>query len=265
MDIPRNQFKQAIERGSLQIGLWAQLASSNATEVVAGAGYDWLVLDAEHAPNILTTVNSQLQAMQGGSAHAVVRVPWNDMVAIKTYLDIGAQSLLVPYIETAEQARNAVAYTRYPPRGLRGYSAAPRASLFGRVKNYAMVYENELCLILQIETPLGLKNLEEIAAVDGVTALFIGPGDLSAALGHVGDPKHPEVVAVIEDAIRRITACGKPCGILTADIEMAHRFIACGCVFAAVGSDLGILARGSEQLVARFKKVSPATEPKVAP
>lgn len=260
MNIPVNHFKHAIEAGQLQIGLWAQLASNNVTEVIAGAGYDWLVIDAEHAPNVLTTVNSQLQAAQGGSAHPVVRVPWNDMVAIKSYLDIGAQSLLVPYIDTAEQARNTVAYTRYPPRGLRGYSAASRASLFGRVKDYPLVYERELCLILQIETPLGLKNIEEIAAVDGVTGLFIGPGDLSATLGHLGNPKHPEVVALIEDAIRRLAACGKPSGILAADVEMALRFIECGCVFAAVGSDLGILARGSEQLLAKFRNRSPSAE-----
>ena len=243
MQIPVNHFKHAIEANQLQIGLWAQLAS----------GYDWVVIDAEHAPNDLTTVNSQLQAMQGGTAHPVVRVPWNDMVAIKRTLDIGAQSLLIPYIDTAEQARNAVAYTRYPPHGMRGYSAAPRASLYGRVKNYPDVCDNELCVIVQIETRVGLENIEEIAAVEGVTGLFIGPGDLSAALGHIGNPKHPDVVAVIEDAIRRIRACGKPAGILTADVEMAQRFIACGCVFAAVGSDLGILARGSEQLLAKFK------------
>jgi 4-hydroxy-2-oxoheptanedioate aldolase len=178
------------------------------------------------------------------------------MVAVKRYLDIGAQSLLIPYIDTAEQARNAVAYTRYPPKGLRGYSAAPRASLFGRVKNYPQVCEDELCVILQIETRVGLKNIEEIATVEGVTGLFIGPGDLSAALGYVGNPGHPEVVAIIEDAIRRIGACGKPAGILAADFEMAQRFINCGCVFAAVGSDLGILARGSEQLLAKFKNQS---------
>jgi 4-hydroxy-2-oxoheptanedioate aldolase len=261
MNIPVNHFKHAIEAGQLQIGLWAQLASNNVTEVIAGAGYDWLVIDAEHAPNVLTTVNSQLQAVQGGSAHPVVRVPWNDMVAIKSYLDIGAQSLLVPYIDTAEQARNTVAYTRYPPQGLRGYSAAPRASLYGRVKNYPQVYENELCVILQIETPLGLKNIEEIAAVEGVTGLFIGPGDLSTTLGHVGNPQHPEVVALIEDAIRRIAACGKPSGILTADVEMAKRFIDCGCVFAAIGSDLGLLARGSEQLLAKFRSHRSAAAP----
>ncbi|HEV2274788.1 MAG TPA: HpcH/HpaI aldolase/citrate lyase family protein [Acidobacteriaceae bacterium] len=253
MNIPVNHFKRAIQAGTLQIGVWAQLASSNAVEVLAGSGYDWLVIDTEHAPNELTTVNSQLQAAVGGTAHPVVRVPWNDMIAIKRYLDIGAQSLLIPYIETAEQAQQAVAYTRYPPFGVRGYSSAPRASFYGRVKDYPSVCEAELCVLLQIETRLGLENIEQIAAVEGVTGLFIGPGDLAAALGHLGNPGHPQVVAAIEDAIRRIRACGKPAGILTTDETMIRRFIECGCVFAAVGSDVGILARASERLAAKFR------------
>jgi len=256
MQIPINTFKRAIEAGQLQIGLWAQLASSNAVEVVAGSGFDWLVIDAEHAPNELTTVNSQLQAALGGATHTVVRVPWNDMVEIKRYLDIGAQSILIPYIETEEQARNAVSYTRYPPRGVRGYSAASRASFYGRVENYPNVCESELCVLVQIETLMGLENIERIAAVAGVTGLFIGPGDLSAALGHVGNPGHPEVAGVIEDTIRRIRACGKPVGILTGDEATAHRFIDYGCTFVAVGSDLGILARGSEHLRSNFRSRS---------
>ena len=253
MKIPENKFKKAIQSGHLQLGLWAQLASSNVVEVISGSGYDWLVIDAEHAPNQLTNVNSQLRATLGGTAHPVVRVPWNDIVAIKCYLDIGAQTLLIPYIETAEQARNAISYTRYPPEGLRGYSAAPRASLYGRVKDYPQVCKNELCVLVQIETQLGLQNIEEIAAVEGVTGLFIGPGDLSAALGHVGDAKHLDVVSTIENAIHRIRACGKPAGILTADEAMAHHYIEQGAVFTAIGSDLGILVRGSEQLLARFR------------
>jgi 4-hydroxy-2-oxoheptanedioate aldolase len=253
MKLPTNTFKHAIKAGRLQIGLWSQLASNIAVEVVAGSGFDWLVLDTEHAPNELPMINSQLQAAQGGSAHPVVRVPWNDMVAIKRYLDIGAQTLLIPTIETEEQARDAVAFTRYPPRGLRGYSAAPRASLYGRVADYPKICEDELCVLLQIETRLGLDNIERIAAVEGVDGLFIGPGDLSAALGHIGNPKHPEMQAVIEEAIRRIRACGKPAGILISDETLARHYIDVGCVFTAVGSDLGILARMTEQLAARFK------------
>ena len=253
MDLPPNKFKRAIQSGKLQIGLWSMLASHVTVEVIAGAGFDWIVLDTEHAPNELPMVYSQLQATNGGTAHPVVRVPWNDMVTIKRYLDIGAQSLLIPCVETEEEARNAVASTRYPPEGKRGYAAASRASAFGRIGNYARDCQRELCLLLQVETKRALENLEAIAQVEGVDGVFIGPGDLSADLGHVGDSKNPEVQNVIEDSIRRILACGKPAGILTPDEELARRYIGLGCVFTAVGSDIGILARVTEQLAARFK------------
>lgn len=256
MELPINTFKRAIQAGRLQIGLWSILSSHVTVEIIAGSGFDWLVLDTEHAPNELPMVYSQLQAAKGGTAHPVVRVPWNDMVTIKRYLDIGAQTLLIPCIESEQEARNAVAYTRYPPAGLRGYSAAPRASAFARIKDYATTCEREVCVLLQVESRLGLDNLEAIATVEGVDGVFIGPGDLSAALGHVGNPKHPEVQAAIEDAIKRIKACGKPAGILTADEKLAQHYIDLGCLFTAVGSDLGILARTSEQLAARFKPQS---------
>ncbi|WP_207486027.1 aldolase/citrate lyase family protein [Arenibaculum pallidiluteum] len=254
MDLPANPFKRAIEAGRLQIGLWSSLASHVTVEILAGAGFDWLVLDCEHAPNEVPMVYAQLQAAAaGGAAHPVVRVPWNDMVAIKRVLDIGAQTLLIPYVETEQQARDAVAFTRYPPKGVRGYAAAPRATRFGRVKDYALRCEEELCVLVQVETRLGLENLEAIARVDGVDGVFIGPGDLSAALGHLGNLRHPEVQAAIEDAIARIHACGKPAGILTPDEALARRYIELGCLFTAVGSDVGILARNAEQLAARFK------------
>ncbi|WP_207458171.1 HpcH/HpaI aldolase/citrate lyase family protein [Azospirillum sp. SYSU D00513] len=256
MDIMKNSFKHAIESGRTQIGFWSILSSNVTVEILAGAGFDWLVLDTEHAPNELPMVYSQLQAMMGGTAHPVVRVPWNDMVTIKRYLDIGVQSLLIPSVETAEEARDAVSFTRYPPKGVRGFSAAPRASQFARVKNYAQVYEQELAVLVQIETRRGLENIEAIAAVEGVTGLFIGPGDLSAALGHVGDLKHPEVLEAIEDAIKRILACGKPAGILTGDETLARRYLEMGCTYVAVGSDQALLARGTEQLAAKFKNRS---------
>jgi len=254
MDLPVNTFKRAIQAGKLQLGLWSILSSHVTVEIIAGAGFDWIVLDTEHAPNELPMVYSQLQATAAaGSTHPVVRVPWNDMVTIKRYLDIGAQTLLIPTIETQQEAENAVAYTRYAPKGVRGFSAAPRANGFGRIKNYATTCEEQICVLLQIETRRGLENLEAIAGVEGVDAIFIGPGDLSAALGHVGNPKHPEVTVVIEDTIKRIQACGKPVGILTPDETLAKRYIELGCAFVAVGSDLGILARGSEQLAARIR------------
>ena len=253
MELPVNRFKRAIAEGRQQIGLWSILSSHLTVEIVAGAGFDWVVLDTEHAPNELPMVVTQLMAAKGGTAHPVVRVPWNDMVVVKRYLDVGVQTVLVPYVEDAEQARAAVAHTRYPPRGVRGYSATPRASGYGRIADYARRCEGELCVLVQVESRAGLANIEAIAAVDGVDGLFVGPGDLAAALGHVGDPKHPEVQGAIEDAIARIRACGKPAGILTPDEALARRYIALGSVFTAVGSDQGILARGAEQLAARFR------------
>ena len=254
MELPVNTFKHAIAAGKLQIGLWSILSSHITVEIIAGAGFDWIVLDTEHSPNELPMVYSQLQACAAdGAAHPVVRVPWNDMVDIKRYLDIGAQTLLIPTIETREEAEKAVAYTRYPPHGVRGFSGAPRANRFGRVKDYATTCERELCLLLQIETVRGLENLEAIAGVEGVDGVFIGPGDLSAALGHVGNPKHPDVLATIEKTIARIRACGKSVGILTPDEALAKRYIELGCMFVAVGSDQGLLARSSEQLAARFR------------
>jgi 4-hydroxy-2-oxoheptanedioate aldolase len=254
MQIPVNSFKHAIQAGRLQIGLWSSLSSNLTVEIIAGSGFDWLVLDTEHSPNELPMVLIQLQgAAAGGTAHPVVRVPWNDMVVIKRYLDVGAQTLLIPYIETEQEAKNAVAYTRYPPKGVRGFASGARASRFGRIKDYWQVCENELCVLLQVETRLGLKNLEKIAGVEGVDGIFIGPGDLSAALGYLGNPTHAEVLPVIEDAIGRIKGCGKPPGILTPNEALARRYIELGCLFTAVGSDLGILARGSEALAAKFK------------
>lgn len=255
MDLPRNDFKHAIKAGKTQIGLWSILSSHVTVEIIAGSGFDWIVLDTEHAPNELPMVYSQLQAAKaGGGAHPVCRVPWNDSVVLKRYLDIGVQSFLIPMIETQEDAKAAVANTRYPPKGVRGFSAAPRASGFGRIKDYAKRCEEELCVLLQVETRKGLENLEKIAAVEGVDGVFIGPGDLSAALGHLGDPKHPDMLKVIDQTIQRIKACGKPAGILTPDETLAKHYVASGVAFVAVGSDLGILARQSEALAARFKQ-----------
>jgi len=254
MKMPENSFRRGLEAGRPQIGLWSILSSHVTVEILAGAGFDWLVLDTEHSPNELPMVYSQLQAAAaGGPAHPVVRVPWNDMVTLKRYLDIGVQSFLIPYVETAEEAAAAVSYTRYPPNGVRGYSAAPRASGFGRIKDYPALVERELAVLVQVETRKGLDNIEAISAVEGVTGVFIGPGDLAAALGHVGNPRDPAVQQAIEGAIARIRACGKPAGILTPDEALARRYLELGCAFVAVGSDLGILARTAEQLAARFK------------
>jgi 4-hydroxy-2-oxoheptanedioate aldolase len=253
MDLPVNRFKHAIHSGQKQIGLWSHLCSHISTELLAHCGFDWMVLDMEHSPNELPDILSQLQAMNGGSATPVVRVPWNDAVTFKRLLDIGVQSFLVPYVQSAEEARNAVAATRYPPHGVRGYAGAPRASGYGRVKDYAHRCAEELCLLLQIETVEGLKNLEAIAAVEGVDGIFIGPGDLSAALGHLGNPKHPDVLKTIDEAIARIRACGKAPGILTGDETLARHYVQQGCLFVAVGADQNLLRDSAQALSSRFK------------
>jgi 4-hydroxy-2-oxoheptanedioate aldolase len=253
MELPVNSFKRAIKAGQQQIGLWSSLSSHISVEILAGSGFDWLLLDTEHAPNELPMVYSQLQAAVGGTAHPIVRPPWNDTVAIKRFLDAGVQTFLIPYVQTVEEARQAVAATRYPPKGVRGFASASRASRYGRVKDYYARCEEELCVLVQIETQLGLDNLEAIATVDGVDGVFIGPGDLSAGLGYLGQPGHPEVHRVIEDAIRRIKACGNVPGILTGDEALARRYIELGCLFTAVGADVSLLTRASEQLAGRFK------------
>lgn len=254
MPVPANPFKRALRAGRPQIGLWSSLASHITVEVIAGAGFDWLLLDMEHSPNEVPMVHAQLQAAASGSAHPIVRPPWNDMVVIKRLLDIGVQSLLIPYVQTVEEARNAVAFTRYPPQGLRGFATGPRANNYGRITDYVQTYADELCVLVQIETRLGLDNLEAIAGVDGIDGIFIGPADLAAALGHPGELKHPEVQAAIEDAIKRLVAARKPPGILTGDEQLARRYLELGCLFTAVGSDLALLARGADALAAKFKQ-----------
>jgi 4-hydroxy-2-oxoheptanedioate aldolase len=253
MDVPANHFKRAIKSGRSQIGLWCSLASNVSVEIVAGSGFDWLLLDTEHSPNELPMVYSQLQAVMENRVQPIVRPAWNDQVLIKRFLDAGVQTLLVPMIQTVEEAEQAVASTRYPPRGVRGFASASRSSRFGRVKDYHTRCEEEICVLVQIETKLGLDNLEAIAAVEGVDGVFIGPGDLSAGLGYLGDQGNPAFRPMVEDAMRRIKATSKAPGILTGDEALAWRCIELGCLFTAVGADSGILARGSEQLAAKFK------------
>ena len=253
MDLPVNQFKRGIKAGKPQIGLWSSLSSHYSVEVVAGSGFDWLLLDTEHSPNDLENVVTQLQAASAYPTTAIVRPAWNDMVPIKRFLDVGVQTLLIPYVQTPEEAAQAVAYTRYPLRGVRGVAGTTRATRFGRVKDYFKRAEEELCVLVQVETRLGLDNLEAIAATDGVDGVFIGPADLSAGLGHLGDMGHAEVKQSIDDAIGRIRKAGKAAGILTAVEAEARHYLDIGCLFVAVGADVGLLARESEKLCAKFK------------
>jgi 4-hydroxy-2-oxoheptanedioate aldolase len=254
MDLPRNSFKRALLEGRHQLGLWCSLAHHYALEVVAGAGFDWLLLDMEHAPNDLESLLTQLQALAPYPASAVVRVPWNDTVMIKRVLDVGAQTLLIPFVQNVEEARAAVAATRYPPAGVRGVAGTTRATRFGRVEDYAKRAHEEICLLVQLETFDALQHVEAIAALDGIDGVFIGPADLHASLGFAGEIAHPQVTPLIEDAIVRIRAAGKAPGILMVNEALAERYIAQGTVFTAVGADIGILARGADTLVARFGK-----------
>lgn len=250
----RNAFKQALSRFDRQVGLWCALANPVAAEILAGAGFDWIVIDGEHAPNDITTLLPQLQAMRGGTAEPVYRVPWNDAVIIKRALDVGARSLLVPFVQNAEEARKAVAAALYPPLGIRGVAVSPRATDYGRTQDYHRNAHLDTCILVQLETKDALKQIEAVAAIEGVDGIFIGPSDLSAAFGHLGNPKHPEVESAIKDACSRIRAAGKSAGILTGNLDDAEAFFEMGFNFTAVGSDLSILVRNAESLAARFRK-----------
>jgi 4-hydroxy-2-oxoheptanedioate aldolase len=253
-NVARNPFRQALVHCQRQVGLWSGLCSSIAAEIIAGAGFDWIVIDGEHAPNDISSLLAQLQAMRGGTAEPVFRLPWNDTVMAKRALDVGARSLIIPFVQNADEARAAVAATRYPPLGVRGVSMGPRANDYGRIKNYHQSAYLDICVIVQLESRAALAEIEAIAAVDGVDGLFIGPSDLAADFGHLGNPKHPEVQAAIKDASTRIRATGKSAGILAGNVDDVEDLFALGFNFTATGSDVGLLARGAEQIAARFRK-----------
>jgi 4-hydroxy-2-oxoheptanedioate aldolase len=252
--LPENTFKSAIAKHAPQIGLWLALVDPGCAEICAGAGFDWLLIDGEHAPNDVRSILAQLQAVAPYPVHPVVRPPVGDVALIKQYLDVGAQSLLIPMVETADQARLLVSAVRYPPQGIRGVgSALARASRWNGIAGYLDDADAQICLLVQIETRRGLENIEAIAAVEGVDGLFIGPADLSASLGHRGHPEHPEAQAAIADAIRRILATGKAAGILARDEKLSRQYLAAGCSFVAVGADTTLLSQSARDLAARFK------------
>jgi 4-hydroxy-2-oxoheptanedioate aldolase len=254
MDLPKNRLKAALREGRPQIGLWASLSSNYTAEIVAGAGFDWMLIDTEHSPADLETVLMQLQAAAAYPTATVVRVPWNDMVTIKRYLDIGVQSILIPQVANATEAKNAVAYTRFPPEGLRGVAGGARSTGFGRIKDYFKHAQEELCVVVQVESGAALGEIEKIAAVDGIDGIFIGPADLHASLGYTGEVAHADVLPKIDDAIVRIAKAGKAPGILTGNEELARRWLKCGATFVAVGSDANLLARSADALAAKFKR-----------
>jgi len=250
-----NQFKSALtEQTGPQIGLWLALAGPHTAELCATAGYDWLLIDGEHGPNDLRSTLAQLQAIAPYPSHAIVRPPVGDVNLIKQLLDTGVQTLLIPMVETAEQAALMVAATRYPTAGIRGVgSSIARASRWNAIPLYLHEANDAMCVLVQVESATALKNLDAIAAVDGVDGVFIGPADLAASLGHLGNPGHPAVQAAIEDAIRRIKLAGKPPGILALDEGAAKRYIELGCRFVAVGVDSLLLAAAARNLAQKFK------------
>lgn len=269
MQTPTNLFKQALRERRPQIGLWMGLASDYTAEICALAGFDWLVIDGEHSPNNLSSILAQLKTLAAyPGSHAVARVPVGDTALIKQYLDLGAQNILVPMVDTPEQAAQLVQAMRYPQDdgqgGVRGMAGA-RASRWGHYTDYFKRANEEVCLLVQVESLEALKNLDAIAATPGVDGVFIGPADLSASMGHVGNAAHPGVQAAIEDAIARILKAGKAPGILTPDESLAQHYLSLGAVFVAVGLDTQILMKQTSALAARFKaSVTAVTAPKGA-
>jgi len=254
MDLPENRFKAALTSGRRQIGCWVSLADATAAEIAGTAGFDWLVIDNEHAPNDLRSTLAQLRALAPYPAHPVVRLPVGEVWMIKQALDIGAQTLLIPMVDSAEQARGLVRAMRYPPAGIRGVgSGGARASRFGAIADYAATAERELCLLVQVESRAGLAALDDILTVEGVDGVFIGPSDLAADMGHPGRPEAPEVRAVIAGALRRIAASDKAAGILATDPDWARTCLDDGAQFLAVGLDASVLARGLRALSASFR------------
>ncbi|MDX5628847.1 MULTISPECIES: 2-dehydro-3-deoxyglucarate aldolase [unclassified Brenneria] len=249
-----NHFRQNLRQGKKLIGCWCALANPISTEVLGLAGFDWLVLDGEHAPNDISTFIPQLMALQGSRSAPVVRPPCNEPVIIKRLLDIGFNNFLIPFVESEEEAIGAVASTRYPPAGIRGVSVAHRSNAYGTEPDYFATINDNITVLVQIESRQGVDNLDAIAAVDGVDGIFVGPGDLSAALGYLGQPNHPEVQRVIRHIFERAAAHGKPAGILAPVEADARRYLEWGASFVAVGSDLGLFRSATQALNDKFKQ-----------
>lgn len=248
-----NRFRQRILARERVIGFWMSMASHITAELAGLAGYDWLLLDGEHSPNDVPLFLQQLQALQGSDAAAVGRPTVNDPVEIKRLLDIGFYNLLIPFIESAEEARRAVAATRYPPQGMRGVSGLQRSNRYGTVPDYLKTINDNICVLLQIESQAGVDAVDEIASVEGVDGIFIGPSDLAAALGHLGNPLHPRVQEVIRHLFDRANAHGKAVGILAPVVEDARRYIDMGMHFVAVGIDLSLFKQATFALRDTFR------------
>ncbi len=253
MPAPTNPLKTALKNGKTAFGAWTSLGDINSAEIMATAGFDFLVLDNEHSPNDLRSTRDQLVALGAAGTHGVVRVPIGETWMIKQMLDVGAQSILVPMVESGAQAEAMVKACRFPPKGTRGVGyALGRASRFGAISDYGPTADAQICLIVQVESRAGLAALDDILAVDGVDAVFIGPADLAADLGHLGNPMHPDVIATILDTLTKIKAAGKAPGLLTSDPDLIDKALAAGTQFMAVATDVLLLAQNARKVAARY-------------
>jgi len=247
-----NSLKTALAAGKQLRGIWLSLTSPMIAEIVSDAGFDWVLVDGEHAPNDLPTLRAQLQAMRGSKSALLARPPWNDTVLIKQYMDVGVQNFIIPYVQNVEEAAAAVAATRYPPEGVRGVAGGSRASNFGRQKNYLKESNAATTVIVQVETAEAMADIEAIAQVPGVDAVFIGPADLAASLGHLGDMDPPDVQTAIRDCAERLNAIGVPACTLSFSPDGAERYIGYGYQMVCIGSDQSCLMGGLANLHERF-------------
>ncbi len=254
MPAPTNPFKKALSAGETQFGCWVGLGDTFSAEIMGSAGFDWLVIDGEHGPNDLRSILAQLQVLEASDSHPVVRVPVGETYLLKQMLDAGAQTILVPMVESAEQARQLVRDVTYPPHGDRGVGyALARAAKFGQITDYGTTADAQICLLVQVENLKGMAALDDILAVDGVDGVFIGPADLAADMGHMGNALHADVQTAIMDALRRIRAAGKAPGILSTHDPMTQDALKAGAQFVAVGADILLLAKGARALAAQWQ------------
>lgn len=254
MKNPKNLFKAGLKSRQHQLGMWNSIGGNTVPEMLAGAGFDWVLIDCEHSPIESVEVLPALQALAGWPETApIVRIAENDIALFKRVLDLGAQTIMVPYVQSRDEAEAAVTAMRYGPRGIRGMAGMTRATRYGRVENYFTEAENELCLIVQVETATGMSVLEDIAQVDGVDAVFIGPADLSASMGYPGQFDHPEVVATIKDAFVKLADLGVPGGLMALEPKAAKDWIKFGSKFTAVGVDQVLLSESVQSLLEQFQ------------
>ena len=253
MNIRKNIFKQKILKFEKQIGIWSCLSNNTVAEILSVVGFDWIVIDMEHSPNDIQEVLVQLQIIQGFSSEPIVRVPWNEPVMVKRVLDMGAQSILFPYVEDEKEALAAVESTRYPPKGIRGVMSAARMNRYGTVTDYYKKADDEICVIVQCESKKAIQNISKIAAVEGVDGIFIGPSDLSASIGKIGQFEDEEVQALISLGLENCKKSNIPAGILTAKKDFAKKYVADGFTYVAINSDTNLIARSAENLLKEFK------------